>query len=73
MIAGIWYSFLYLGFHAAVLSLIIAQALSYFPMIAGLSRLLPDVAGAELRWYLLFLFLIGLAAFAPWPGALYAK
>ena len=46
MVAGIWYSFVYFGLHEAVVSLIIAQALSYFPMIAGLSRLLPDVASS---------------------------
>ena len=69
MVAGIWYSFVYFGLHEAVVSLIIAQALSYFPMITGLSRLLPDVASSELRWYLLFLSLISLGAFVPWPGA----
>ena len=69
MIAGVWYSFVYFGLYEAVLSLLIAQSVSYFPMIAGLSRLLPDVARSECRWYVLFLALLSLAALVPWPGA----
>ena len=68
MVAGVWYSFVYFGLYEAILSLLIAQGLSYFPMITGLSRLLPDVARSEYRWYVLFLALLSLAAFAPWPS-----
>jgi hypothetical protein len=68
MIAGISFSFAFFGIRQAVILLIIAQALSYFPLIFGLTKLLPEVARMELRWYAGFLALLVLAAVVPWPG-----
>jgi hypothetical protein len=48
--------------------LIVAQAISYLPLITGLKKVLPEVAAAELRWYAIFVVLLGLAAAMPWPG-----
>jgi O-antigen/teichoic acid export membrane protein len=62
MISGIWFSFELFGLHAAVISLVVAQALSYFPVIAGVGRVLPEAARPELRWYAMFLLLLGIAA-----------
>jgi O-antigen/teichoic acid export membrane protein len=69
MIGGVWIAFALFGFRQAVVSLIIAQALSYFPLIVGLKRFLPEVALTELRLYAVLLVLLGLAAVMPWPGA----
>jgi small neutral amino acid transporter SnatA (MarC family) len=69
MIAGIWFAFAYFGILQAVIFLIIAQALSYVPLMVGLSRLLPEVTRTELRWYAAFLVLLGLAVVMPWPAA----
>jgi O-antigen/teichoic acid export membrane protein len=69
MVVGIWIGFHYFGLHAAVVALIIAQALSYFPLIRGLAKLVPEVSRTELRWYMAFLALLALAAIVPWPGA----
>jgi len=66
MIAGIGVSFKLFGIHQAVLSLVIAQGVSYFPMMLGLGRLLPAVARQELRWYMLFLGLTVLGGFLSW-------
>jgi hypothetical protein len=68
MVTGIWVSVVYFGIHQAVLALIIAQVLSYIPMIVGLGRLLPGVARAEIRWYALFLAILAGAALVHWPG-----
>lgn len=68
MAAGLWISFQFFGLHYAVISLLIAQAISYFPMIAGVFHLLPQGARAEVRWYAVFLGLLCLAALVPWPG-----
>jgi O-antigen/teichoic acid export membrane protein len=69
MIIGIWIAFAFFGVRQAIIALIIAQLLSYFPLIFGIHKLLPEVAGPELRWYTVFLGLLGLAAVVPWPGA----
>jgi O-antigen/teichoic acid export membrane protein len=69
MIAGIWISFALFGIREAVISLIIAQALSFFPLILGLRKLLPSVGRSELRWYVGFLVLLALATLVPWPAA----
>lgn len=63
MVLGIFFAFQRYGMLAAVIALIAAQAASYFPLIAGLSKLLPEVTRAELRWYTGFLVVITLAAF----------
>jgi hypothetical protein len=63
MIAGVWLSIVYLGIREAVIALIIAQALSYFPLVAGLGKLLPAQARPELRWYTIFLGLLSLGVF----------
>jgi O-antigen/teichoic acid export membrane protein len=69
MITGVWIAFALFGVREAVVFLIIAQALSYFPLIVGLFRLLPEVARTELRWYAALLALLAVAAVVPWPGA----
>ena len=69
MVSGTWIAFARFGVRQAVVALVIAQAVSYFPLIFGLTRLLPDVARTELRWYVAFLALLGVAAVLPWPTA----
>ncbi len=64
MIAGIWIGFALFGMRQAVIALVIAQALSYFPLILGLNRLLPEVTRDELRWYVGFLVVLVVAAVA---------
>jgi O-antigen/teichoic acid export membrane protein len=66
--AGLWAAFTYFGIHQGILSLLVAQALSYFPLILGLARVLPGVARTELRWYMLFLSILCVAGLVPWPG-----
>jgi O-antigen/teichoic acid export membrane protein len=68
MISGIWIAFVRFGVREAVIALLIAQALSYFPLIAGLRRFLPELTRAELRWYVAFIVLLGVAVVLPWPG-----
>jgi O-antigen/teichoic acid export membrane protein len=63
--AAIWVSFTYFGIRQALLSLLLAQALSYAPLMIGLARVLPSVARAEVRWYALFLIIL-LAALVFW-------
>ncbi|MGC4053253.1 MAG: oligosaccharide flippase family protein [Paludibaculum sp.] len=66
MVGGIAVSFMYFGIHQAVLSLLVAQAISYFPMMFGLMRLLPDIAKEEFRWYMLFLGVLVVGAAVCW-------
>jgi O-antigen/teichoic acid export membrane protein len=68
MIGGIWIAFAMFGTRQAIIALIIAQALSYFPLIIGLKQLVPEVVRGELRWYVCFLAILGLAALLPWPA-----
>lgn len=68
MIAGIWIAFTMFGMRQAIIALIIAQALSYFPVVMGLKQLLPEVARNEVRWYVFFLAVLGVAALVPWPA-----
>ena len=68
MIAGIWIAFSMFGLRQAIIALIIAQALSYFPLIVGLRQLLPEVVRSELRWYVLFLVVLTAASLTPWPA-----
>jgi O-antigen/teichoic acid export membrane protein len=58
MVAGIWLAFGYLGLGPAIIALVVAQAVSYIPLIAGIRRLLPEAGGAELRWYVGFLAVV---------------
>jgi O-antigen/teichoic acid export membrane protein len=67
MVAGLWVAIKYFGIQQAVISLVIAQAISYFPVIFGISRTLPEIAKAELKWYGAFVCFLCLAAFVPWP------
>lgn len=67
MLAGLPIAFGYFGIQAAIFALIVAQVLSYFPLIVGMRRLLPEVGGSELRWYGAFILLLGLAALVSWP------
>jgi O-antigen/teichoic acid export membrane protein len=62
MIFGVWISIVHFGIREAVFTLIIAQALSYYPLIAGLGKLLPTQSRPELRWYTIFLALLSLGA-----------
>ena len=62
MVAGIWIAFTWFGVRQAVFALVIAQALSYFPLIVGLKKCLPELLQTELRWYGAFLGLLVLAA-----------
>ena len=68
MVGGIWVAFAMFGTRQAIIALIIAQALSYFPLIIGLKHLVPEIVRAELRWYVCFLAILGLAALVPWPA-----
>ena len=68
MVSGIWIAFAFFGFREAVFALIIAQAISYFPLIWGLKKLLPQVVATELRSYGLFVALMTLAAALIWRG-----
>jgi O-antigen/teichoic acid export membrane protein len=66
MIAGVWLSIVYFGIREAVVALILAQAVSYFPLVAGLGKLLPAQARPELKWYTMFLALLSLGVFFAW-------
>lgn len=68
MVGGILAAFRWYGLSQAMVVLIFAQAISYLPLISGLKKLLPEAAKAEVRWYAVFLVLLGLAAAVPWPG-----
>jgi hypothetical protein len=62
MVSGVWLAFVYFGTAEAVFALLIAQAVSYVPLIIGISRLVPETGAAEVRWYTAFL--LALCAFA---------
>lgn len=62
MVTGVWLAFHMFGLKQAIIALVIAQALSYFPLWAGVRKLLPDAARLELRWYCLLLALVILGA-----------
>jgi O-antigen/teichoic acid export membrane protein len=51
MVCGIWTAFALFGIRQATISLILAQAVSYVPLIVGLRKLVPEVAHTEIRWY----------------------
>jgi O-antigen/teichoic acid export membrane protein len=68
MIGGIWCAFALFGLREAIYVLVVAQVLSYFPLIFGIGKLLPEVVWGEIRYYVLFLALLGLAAALPWPA-----
>jgi O-antigen/teichoic acid export membrane protein len=70
MVAGVLVAFRWFGLPQAMIVLIVAQAISYLPLVSGLKKLMPEVARAELRWYAAFLVLLGVAAAVPWPGAM---
>ena len=58
MVSGIFFAIRMYGIREAIFLLVIAQAFSYFPLIYGLKKFLPEVAGTELRWYGLFLIFL---------------
>ena len=62
MVTGIFVAFHMFGVKQAIIALIVAQALSYFPLLAGIRKLLPEVAKIELRWYVLLLAVLVAAA-----------
>jgi O-antigen/teichoic acid export membrane protein len=66
MALGIWLSFSYFGLREAILSLLVAQAISYFPMIWGLTRVVPAIGFLETWTYTAFLTMTGLAGVAAW-------
>jgi O-antigen/teichoic acid export membrane protein len=66
--AGLWVAFTYFGIHQGVFSLLVAQSLSYFPLILGLARVLPGVGRTELRFYVIFLAILSLGGLVPWPN-----
>jgi O-antigen/teichoic acid export membrane protein len=68
MISGVWVVFTLFGIRQAVASLIVAQIISYVPLIVGLRRLLPEVARSEVRWYALLLLFLGFAAQQTWSS-----
>lgn len=68
MVSGVWIALTHFGIREAVIALVVAQVLSYIPLIWGMKRLMPEVTGAELRWYVLLLVLICAASLIHWPG-----
>jgi hypothetical protein len=62
MVGGVWIAFAMFGIQGAMYALIVSQVLSYFPLIAGLRKLMPEVAFVELGWYSLFIALLALTA-----------
>lgn len=66
MVGGIWIAFSHFGIHEAVIALVLAQALSYLPLIFALFKLLPEIAWAEFAWYALFLALLTAGNLIPW-------
>jgi O-antigen/teichoic acid export membrane protein len=68
MVGGVWIAFTYFGLREAIVALVIAQAVSYFPLIAGIRKFLPEVVGSELRWYAALLAIVSVAAFAMKAG-----
>jgi O-antigen/teichoic acid export membrane protein len=71
MLTGAGIAFALFGVRQAIFALIIAQALSYFPLIVGLNAILPEVGRTELRWYVFFIALLVMGVVLPWPGALH--
>jgi O-antigen/teichoic acid export membrane protein len=69
MVVGVWIAFSRFGMRAAVIALVIAQALSYLPLIVALFKLLPELAWRELAWYSFFVAILGLATMIPWARA----
>ncbi len=67
MVVGIWVAFTMFGVREAIYALIIAQAVSYFPLMVGVKKLLPEAVASELRWYvgLLALLVVGVIVFRP--------
>ncbi len=67
MVAGVWVAFALFGLRQAIIALVIAQAVSYFPLMVGIKRLLPEAAAGEVRWYagLLALLILAVVIFRP--------
>lgn len=62
MVTGVYIAFAFFGIREAIIALVIAQAVSYFPLLTGIRKLLPEVVGSELRWYAGLLAVLGVAA-----------
>jgi O-antigen/teichoic acid export membrane protein len=69
MISGVWIAFALFGLRQAVTALVVAQAVSYFPLIVGIKKLLPEAARSELRWYGALLALLTFGALVAGLGA----
>jgi O-antigen/teichoic acid export membrane protein len=67
MAFGVWVTLTRFGLREAIIALVIAQAISYIPLVLGIKRLLPEVVHLEIRLYVLFLVLLLLAFNVPWP------
>lgn len=61
MIIGLAVAFTQFGIREAIASLVLAQALSYLPVIMGLRRLIPEVGRAEARAYIALLLVLSIA------------
>jgi O-antigen/teichoic acid export membrane protein len=66
VVGGICAAFHWFGIREAVFALVVAQAVSYFPLIVGLGKLLPEVTSRELRWYTVLLLFLAAGATASW-------
>lgn len=69
MVTGVSLAFHMFGLKQAIIALIVAQALSYFPLLVGVRKLLPEVAEMELRWYVGLLAVLAVAAALTRAGA----
>ena len=62
MSIGLFVGFTYFGLREAVLSLVIAQALSYIPLMSGLNKLLSEVSRREIAYYAALLVVLVVTA-----------
>jgi O-antigen/teichoic acid export membrane protein len=68
MICGLYIAFLYFGTFVAVLSLLLAQAISYIPVIQGVAKVMPTATKREIAWYCAFVCVLVLLGLVRWPG-----
>jgi hypothetical protein len=68
MVSGVWLALVRFGVREAIWALVIAQAVSYIPLIFGLRRLLPETAKTEILWYVGLIAMMASATLVPWPG-----
>jgi O-antigen/teichoic acid export membrane protein len=68
MLGGVWFALVRFGIREAILALVIAQAISYLPLLFGISKMLPEVASREIRLYAVLIALLCSASLVHWPG-----